>query len=426
MAADLCEAIERVGAQWAKTKKSEERRPAYISYRRERMTRERRMQVKEAAQQVMEEAYLKASANGTLPANARQIMYAARGKIQEMTGRMLGDQYFTQTLLPDYLEEHQPDWDIAYDARGNFTEPHTEHEVALGTLGVQGYLDDVKEALFEEGKLRTARIKTLGPDLNFGALMYVEKEGFDQLWRRVRLAERFDIGIFSSKGISSTSARKLADVICGEYDIPLLVLHDCDLAGFTILNTLRTDNRRYQFEYAINVVDLGLRLADARQMGLQDEAAAESKSSPAVRRKQLLKNGATPEEAEFLLTKRFELNAMTSDQLVAFVERKLAEHGIKKVIPVLEKLEKAYRLFERDIRINKLFERVQKKIAASAEEITVPDDLESRVTEMLGAEPKLRWDAAVRRIQRNEAAHPRTDETSRREIPAEQKNKPSG
>ena len=51
---------------------------------------------------------MKASANGTLPANARQIMYAARPYIQANADRPLGsrfDQYFTQTLLPDYIEE---------------------------------------------------------------------------------------------------------------------------------------------------------------------------------------------------------------------------------------------------------------------------------------------------------------------------------
>ena len=88
----------------------------------------------------METAYLKASSNGTLPAHARQIMYAARGAIQERTQKPLGDQYFIQTLLPDYLREH-PDkevsWDVVFDARGHFEEPHTRCIVPLGTLDVR-------------------------------------------------------------------------------------------------------------------------------------------------------------------------------------------------------------------------------------------------------------------------------------------------
>src|SRR5208337_1609111 len=64
-----------------------------------------------AAARVMEKAYMKASANGTLPANARQVMYAARGEIQALTGKPLNDQYFTQTLLPNYIKENELSWD---------------------------------------------------------------------------------------------------------------------------------------------------------------------------------------------------------------------------------------------------------------------------------------------------------------------------
>ena len=80
------------------------------------------MSIKEAAWQVMPEAYLIASTGGTLPANARQIMYAARPGILELTGKeKLDDRYFTQMLLPDYIEEHPEitaDWDVVFDDRG--------------------------------------------------------------------------------------------------------------------------------------------------------------------------------------------------------------------------------------------------------------------------------------------------------------------
>src|SRR3954453_20352803 len=81
---------------------------------------------------------------GTLPANARQVYYAARPAILELTGKdKLDSNYFTQQILPRYLDEHPDEtaaWDIVYDARGHLTEPHTEHIVALGTLDVRGYL----------------------------------------------------------------------------------------------------------------------------------------------------------------------------------------------------------------------------------------------------------------------------------------------
>ena len=61
-------------------------------------------------------------------------MYQARPFIQDvMGGQQLNDQYFCQQLLPDYMEEHGVDWDITYDERGHFTEPHTERSIGLGT-----------------------------------------------------------------------------------------------------------------------------------------------------------------------------------------------------------------------------------------------------------------------------------------------------
>jgi hypothetical protein len=72
----------------------------------DREARKRKLTQKEVAFQVMEEAYLKASADGTLPANARQIFYVARPLIVALLGgTSITSQYFTQTLLPAYLEE---------------------------------------------------------------------------------------------------------------------------------------------------------------------------------------------------------------------------------------------------------------------------------------------------------------------------------
>jgi hypothetical protein len=90
------------------------------------MTREPRTTQKEAAWEILEKAYMAASGDGTLPASARQIFYQARPKIMAMTeDKELAYGYFSQTLLPDYIEEHGVDWNVVYDARGHFLEPHT-------------------------------------------------------------------------------------------------------------------------------------------------------------------------------------------------------------------------------------------------------------------------------------------------------------
>jgi hypothetical protein len=373
----LASVVIKATGKWTATKKSEERRPSYVSYRRMRMTAARGISQKDAAAQVMEEAYMAASANGALPATARQVMYAARPKIEAQTsGRRLDDQYFCQTLLPDYMEEHGVAWDVVFDARGHFTEPHNGEIVNLGTLGVRSYLEGIREAKFKQAKLKSARISTYGPDCSFGAVLFIEKEGFQPLFDRVRLAEQHDIAIMSTKGVSVTAARLLVDRMCSVHNIPLLVLHDFDVAGFTILDTLRRNTRRYHFESDLDVIDLGLRLQDVREMGLQSEAAASSKSSAEVTRVRLRNSGATPEECEFLVHQRVELNAMTSEQFLGFIRRKLTEHGVEKIVPGEDTMNDAYRLFKRGQHLEEAYE----KSKADVEDVylSAPDDIEKR------------------------------------------------
>ncbi len=58
-------AVQGVTKKWAKRRKSEERKASRESYRYERMTY-RRITIKDVAWDVMEEAYMKASAGGRL------------------------------------------------------------------------------------------------------------------------------------------------------------------------------------------------------------------------------------------------------------------------------------------------------------------------------------------------------------------------
>ncbi len=111
-------------------------------------------------------------------------------------------------------------------------------------------------------------------------------------------------------------------------------------------------------------------------------------------------NGATRAEAEFLLTQRIELNALTSDQLVAFIERKLNEHGIKKLIPKADLLRDAYRLFMNSKRLQKVVEERIEEI--ENEHSSTPANLTDRVTAYLQQYREKRWDEAIAAIVEDE------------------------
>ena len=233
IAASITDAVEGVTKAWAKKRKAEERSAGARARRYDHMVRQDRFTILEAAWVAMKDAYMKASDNGRLPTRPRQIMYAARPEILELTEKdTLDDRYFTQTLLSDYVAmnpEECHDWDIVWDARGHFTEPHTGHEIALGTLEVREYLGL---------RAKVTDVVTVDPSMLFPT--HGPKH-------------RFNFG------------------------------------------TLGTSNRRYSFVNDVPVVDIGLRLQDVEEMGLESEPTDVS-GNWWKREETLRRHGATAEE----------------------------------------------------------------------------------------------------------------------------------
>jgi Topoisomerase 6 subunit A/Spo11, Toprim domain len=398
----LVDAITGVTKKWTKQRKREERDRSAAVNRHYALTRYRMVSIREAAWQVMQAAYMKASANNELFANARQIMYAARPKIAQLADRQLGgqfDKYFTQTLLPDYIAESRPAWapKVVFDARGHFAEPHgdTDSEIGLGTLEVRNYLAEVSghKVLPPTFDVWEKCYPTCGPKNRFSALLFLEKEGFAPLLEQVKLAERYDLAVMSTKGMSVTAARELVQELCATHDVPLLVLHDFDISGFSIFGTLRSSTRRFTYGREFKVIDLGLRLADIE--GLEREAV--HVPSPDKTADTLRRHGATQREIEILVGgERVELNALASDELVALIERKLAKHRISKVIPDDTTLADAYRRMHKQAVIQDKIDELVEDL--DEDEVKVPAGLRQRIKKAIKLDPAQPWDAIMREI----------------------------
>jgi DNA topoisomerase VI subunit A len=110
------------------------------------------------------------------------------------------------------------------------------------------------------------RIDTLRPDHRYPFALFVEKEGFYPLLERYRIADRFDVAIMSTKGMSVTAARELMDWL-SQQGVTVLVLRDFEKSGFSIVHTLCTTSQRYRFRCARKIIDIGLRLEDVRRWG---------------------------------------------------------------------------------------------------------------------------------------------------------------
>jgi hypothetical protein len=204
--------------------------------------------------------------------------------------------------------------------------------------------------------------------------------------------------------MSNTAARTLIDALC-HADVPVFVLHDFDKAGFSILSTLGRDTRRYQFNHDVQLIDLGIRFEDVRQWDLESEPVAYGKSDP---RDNLRANGTTDAEIEFLCSgrdnrgyvgQRVELNAFTSANLLKWIEGKLQQHGVKKVIPDGATLITAYR---RAHMIHALNEQLEPLVAAAKEDSDAlnvdADRIRCKVEKRLKQCPAMSWDQVVAEI----------------------------
>lgn len=152
-------------------------------------------------------------ADGMLPANARQIMYAARPLVLALTdGKCWKDSnYFTQTLLPNYMFDYPSEtanWDVVYDARGYFVEPHIRARLGLGTLDVRKYVSSWRDG--NATKYLEIDIEELFPTKGqkhrYRFALFIEKEGFEPLLERSRISgflEDLDIVRGQKGGIAS-------------------------------------------------------------------------------------------------------------------------------------------------------------------------------------------------------------------------------
>ena len=258
--------------------------------------------------------------------SARDLYYAVRPLYQHHIGyerKELKYSYFSQTLLTQYQEEHGEISGLWRDPRGNFHEPHSGKSISLGTREVAAYEF---------------------PKYQFDKILYVEKEGEIPKLKAARLAEKYDMAIVGGKGYPTEAVRDLFSHAEGG-DYQLFVFHDADIDGYNIARVLGEETRRMPY-HNVNVVDIGLTVEDALEMGLPGERFNRKADMPWEIAMRLNET----EEAHFRhLKQRFELNAILPDmRRIEYIERKLQENGVRsKLIPPDDALkdlrEKIYR-----------------------------------------------------------------------------------
>ena len=231
----------------------------------------------------------------------------------------------------------------------------------------------------------------MGQQIRFGAILFTEKEGFNDLWKAVQLQERYDIAIASTKGMTTVSFRALVDALTEQVPgLRIFALTDFDTTGVQIAHWVSASNERYDFDNEIDVERIGINLDQALaldRLGRSEPGAFTSKSMD-----ETLAPICSEEEIDFLVTRkmRVELNALTSGELVDLVET--AFEGLERVVPRDDSvLQEAW--YEASIRA-----RLQTKeddLRRKPFEAADADHIRSVIEEGMAATPAISWDGVI-------------------------------
>jgi DNA topoisomerase VI subunit B len=389
-------AVIKVTAEWQRLKKRKARDERVTQKELKELSRPgKRVSLKEAAWQVMAQAHAQVVGGRVgAPAHARQLMYAARKLMLPLTNGRCWKRSanFTQQYLPQYLEAHPEEtagWNVVFDSRGELIEPHGGQTIGMGTVEVREYLRQIAAA----------------PCDRYRFVLMVEKAGFEELFEHEQIADRFDLALAWTKGMTTTACRELIDGLSG-MGITTLILHDFDKVGLSIAHTCCHNSKRYTFRNKPLVVDFGLRLADALAMGLEGEEVRykNCKKDP---RQLLSERGVLEAERNYLVSaklgektwagRRVELNEPTIDQLIGFLEQKLTEAGVTKVVPEQRRLEELFDQAWRAEMIERRIAEARRKAEVEVADLTAPtpDRLAERVNERIAGTP-LDWRAGLK------------------------------
>jgi hypothetical protein len=369
----------------AERRKKDAARQERADRERERQARPKEWSLKDAVFHVMAQAVRDAA--GTLGiVSAHTVFYRIRPLVQKYTSRPLESHYFEQKLLPAYRREVGPLPEAYYEARGTLYEPHNGRAVPLGTREVEEY--EFPAWLYDK-------------------ILFVEKQGLWPVFQAARLAEKYDMAVVAGEGYATEACRVLFRHAEKGQKYQIFVLHDCDPFGYNIARTLAEETARMP-GHEVQIIDLGLFLAEALDRGLPAEEFTRKKAIP----QELT---LTDLEREYFegrqvgrkswVCRRVELNALCNPDLIAYTEAGLQKNGVRgKVVPPEPVL--AGRLqsdVEQLVReevdgefVERLEEETRKRVEALQDRVAASlPGLDEAVRKALERNPSLSWSTAV-------------------------------
>lgn len=315
------------------------------------------------------DAFNMASDNGRYAITARQIWY----KMREISGieekkNTYAD--FTQNILTEWIDENSEYEDkINFSDRGNFYVDGSQN--GLGTANVRNFINSIGTArnIFKCYGGISSNIH-IEPDFDlrykYDKVLYIEKTGFDAIFKAEKVEEKYNMIIVSGQGFSTRAAKTLLYQF-QEMGMKLYCLHDLDISGIYILDSFATSNKK--FKNIIHMENLGVTLEDIRKYNIEPEKVEIKKED-----RSKLEN-LSYEYQQFFNARthyrRVELNAFTTAQILEIIDEKLSR---VQNLPTVN-LETSLNIDHKAIKETAFMRIMSDKYADKLNEINVPIDL---------------------------------------------------
>ena len=268
------------------------------------------------------EAFNKASNNGRYAITARQIWYKMR-EIAPITEKKNTYNDFTQNILTEWIDANPECEDkVNFSDRGNFYVDGSQ--MGLGTANVRGFINTLGRAsnTFDcyGGVSNTMHIEdNFNLEYKYDKVLYIEKTGFDAIFKAEKVGEKYNMIIVSGQGFSTRAAKTLLYEV-QQRGLKLYCLHDLDISGVFIFDSFRNANMK--FKYEIPIEDLGVTFEDVEKYGIEPELVE-------IKKEDTKKLESLPYEyRKFFdagsMYRRVELNAFTTEQMLEILDRKLS------------------------------------------------------------------------------------------------------
>lgn len=345
--------VESSTRNYCRQQKADERDALRVQRRLERRERSRpAITLKDAIILVLPNAIYNASGGGVCDFSDRDLYYAARELVQAYTNQPLSQSYFDRVVDEWEIENGLIEGRLR-DPRGFLLEPHTGNRIPLGTKSVDEY--QIPLHLFD-------------------TIIYVEKKGLLAKFEYGQIGNKYDCAIIAAEGYAPRAAKTLLQAAQHGHKMKVLCFHDADPDGYNIARTLSNSTGANNFD--IKVVDVGLHIEEAVEMGLAVEMFVRKKALPnglefsdteleyfEGRPIEVDGKNGRP-KVQYVDCRRVELNALSSNppRFIEWIESKLELHGVaKKLVPPKNVIKERSRQKRDEILTNHIWNEFIKK-----------------------------------------------------------------